>query len=255
LRAAIPAVTVVTYNVHSLIGTDDRYDLARVAAVIRETGADIVALQECGDFRGKIPAGAPERLADALELPMAFATTVEKDGKRFGNAVLTRFPVRGIQKYDLTAGPLEPRKALRVELEVANGVTLTIVCVHLGLYPLERGAQVSALAKRVLPGLEGPVVLCGDFNHWWPSRDRAIERRGFADVAAALQAPEKSFPSGHPWLRLDRVYANALVRPLDVHVHRSKASACASDHLPLVCRFAIARESGSTSEERLREKR
>lgn len=112
--------------------------------------------------------------------------------------------------------------------------------MHLGLVPFERGAQVKALGKHVLPGLEGPVVLCGDFNHWWPRRDVAIEARGFADVAATLDAREKSFPSGGPFLRLDRVYVNALVRPLEVHVHRSALSERASDHLPLVCRFEVA---------------
>jgi endonuclease/exonuclease/phosphatase family metal-dependent hydrolase len=234
-------ITLVTYNVHSLVGTDGRFDVDRIAGVIRETGADIVALEECGDFRGEIPPGAPERLADALDLPMAFATTVEVGGRRFGNAVLARFPVRAARKYDLSAGGLlEPRKALRVDLEVAPGVTLAVVCVHIGLYPLERGAQVRAVGRRVLRGIAGPAVLCGDFNHWLPGRDGAIERAGFADVARSLDAEETSFPSGHPMLRLDRVYVNAGVRPLGVHVHRSDASARASDHLPLVCKFDIA---------------
>ena len=37
---------VATYNVHSCIGTDGRHDPDRIATVIAELDADIVALQE-----------------------------------------------------------------------------------------------------------------------------------------------------------------------------------------------------------------
>ena len=37
---------VATYNVHSCIGGDGRHDPERVATVIAELNADIVALQE-----------------------------------------------------------------------------------------------------------------------------------------------------------------------------------------------------------------
>lgn len=38
--------TIATYNVHDCVGTDGRRDPERVARVIAETGADILALQE-----------------------------------------------------------------------------------------------------------------------------------------------------------------------------------------------------------------
>lgn len=39
-------VRILTYNVHSGVGTDGVYELDRVAGVIRRTGADIACLQE-----------------------------------------------------------------------------------------------------------------------------------------------------------------------------------------------------------------
>ncbi|MBI3722383.1 endonuclease/exonuclease/phosphatase family protein [bacterium] len=235
------AVTLVTYNVHSLVGTDGRYDPGRIAAVLRETGADIVCLQELGDFRGRVPGDAPEQLARELSMPMLFGTTIERDGRRYGNAILTRFPIVGRRKYDLSAGPLEPRKALRADLELAEGVRLGLVCVHLGLVPVERGAQVAALGDTVLPELDGPVVLCGDFNHWYFARDGAIARRELFDVARKLDREESTFPAGRAFFRLDRAYANRLVCPLEIRVHRSALSAQASDHLPVVFRFEVVR--------------
>ena len=40
------ALRVATYNVHSCVGSDGKHDPARIAAVINELDADVVALQE-----------------------------------------------------------------------------------------------------------------------------------------------------------------------------------------------------------------
>ena len=57
-------LTLVSYNIHSGIGTDGRFDLHRVGEVLREIDADIIALQEVGDFRGKTSReDQPEHLA------------------------------------------------------------------------------------------------------------------------------------------------------------------------------------------------
>jgi len=52
-----PSLVVATYNVHACVGTDRRYDPARIAAVLRELGADIISLQEVGGQRhgGQLP--------------------------------------------------------------------------------------------------------------------------------------------------------------------------------------------------------
>ena len=39
-------VKIATYNVHKCVGIDRRRSVDRVARVIRETGAEVVALQE-----------------------------------------------------------------------------------------------------------------------------------------------------------------------------------------------------------------
>ncbi|MES2712824.1 MAG: hypothetical protein V4653_14685, partial [Pseudomonadota bacterium] len=43
---AAEGLVVASYNIHRCIGVDRRFDPGRVAAVIEELGADIVALQE-----------------------------------------------------------------------------------------------------------------------------------------------------------------------------------------------------------------
>ena len=39
-------LTIATYNIHGAVGSDGRFAPARVARVLREINADIIALQE-----------------------------------------------------------------------------------------------------------------------------------------------------------------------------------------------------------------
>ena len=45
-KKAKPALTVLSYNVHHGRGADNKIDLGRIAKVIKDSGADLVALQE-----------------------------------------------------------------------------------------------------------------------------------------------------------------------------------------------------------------
>ena len=46
MATEVPAIRVVTYNIHTCVGVDRRYDPARIAAVLREIDADVACLQE-----------------------------------------------------------------------------------------------------------------------------------------------------------------------------------------------------------------
>ena len=46
-------LTLLTYNIHSGVGTDGRYDLGRIGRVLQAARPDVAALQEleCGGAR------------------------------------------------------------------------------------------------------------------------------------------------------------------------------------------------------------
>src|SRR4030095_16545606 len=139
-------LTLVSYNIHSGIGTDGRFDLHRVAEVLSEIDADIIALQEVGDFRGRMEKVAhPEHLAEQLGLHMAFGPNVVRNGRRYGNAILSRLPILKSKNYDLSVERREPRGALRCDLDLGGGRQLHVFCLHLGLTSGERRAQESLL--------------------------------------------------------------------------------------------------------------
>lgn len=234
-------LTLVSYNIHSGIGTDGHFDLNRVGEVLREINADVIALQEVGDYRGVTPReDQPEHLADLLGLHMAFGPNVVRNGRRYGNAILSRLPILKSKNYDLSVARREPRGALRCDLDLGGGRQLHVFCLHLGLSMRERRRQEALLlSSDILRDAvrSDPAVVCGDFNYWGPGAVPGLVRQAIHDVALELGSPVRTYHSRFPMLRLDRIYVDSGVRPLALSAHRTPLSAVASDHLPLVMRF------------------
>jgi endonuclease/exonuclease/phosphatase family metal-dependent hydrolase len=247
-----PSLVVATYNVHACVGTDRRYDPARIAAVLRELGADIISLQEVGGQRrpGQLPDQAAF-LARETGLEIVSGPNRNYRRSRFGNAILTRFPVLAVRYIDLSVPGCEPRGALDVDLDIGErleGQALRVVATHLGLRGGERHMQTNRLLAALAAtggtaeaapvanaaGADTATLMMGDLNEWRGRRGgiRALDRE-----LGHAPAP-RTFPSWCPILPLDRIYAGppALVR--DVIVHRSPLARLASDHLPLRARLA-----------------
>ena len=67
-----PSLRVATYNVHACVGTDGRHDPNRVASVVAELEADIIALQEFTYAAGVAIERSPRRVS---RTPLAIAET------------------------------------------------------------------------------------------------------------------------------------------------------------------------------------
>lgn len=233
-------LTLVSYNIHSGIGVDKKFDLDRICGVLGEIEPDVVAMQEVGDFRGVTAReDHAEYLAEKTGLHVAFGPNVVKSGRRYGNAVLSRLPILKSRNYDISVRNREPRGALRCDLDVGEGRPLHVFCLHLGLAASERREQEALIltsdilrdAARV-----DPLVLCGDFNYWGRGAVPPLVRHALRDVGHELAVPARTFHARFPFLRLDRMFVDGGVQPLSLRVHRTPLSAAASDHLPLVMR-------------------
>jgi endonuclease/exonuclease/phosphatase family metal-dependent hydrolase len=85
----------MTYNIRHGEGMDGRVDLERIAEIIRREGADIVALQEVD--RGVARTARRDlsgELAALTGMTCVFSNNFHFQGGEYGNALLTRFPVR-----------------------------------------------------------------------------------------------------------------------------------------------------------------
>ncbi len=217
----------VSYNVHGCVGWDGRFDPGRIAAVLGETGGDIVALQEVPTLeRGG------ERLLqsirDSTGLQPVIGTELLGRFAHHGNALLTRFPCARRSAMDLAVGTREPRGAIRAEIAL-DGATLKVIATHLGLSPAERRMQI----RRILAAVSNevcPVVLLGDINEWftWGRPLRWLHAH-----FGRPPAP-RSFPAMAPTFRLDRVWVSRPSVVTSVLSHVSVLSRRASDHLPVI---------------------
>lgn len=239
-----PHFVAATYNVHTCVGVDRRYDPERIAAVLRELGADIIGLQEV-DARHRFGRHADQwtYLAEATGLYAAPGHDIRDHRGRFGNALLTRFPVRSVRHIDLAVDGYEPRTAIDAEL-LADGRRLRVVVTHLGLRAGERRQQIerllAALARE--PSDAEAMLIMGDLNEWRGRRGGilVLDRR-----LGRAPAP-RTFPSWLPVLRLDRIYVSGAATLQATTVHRSALARLASDHLPLRAAVTWERARPST---------
>src|SRR5262245_39479042 len=94
---------VVTYNVHKCRGMDGRTRPARIAQVLREVGADVAALQEVVSAGEKsLEADQAGYLAHALGMEYQLGENRKMRDAAYGNVVLSRFPMRRVENYDLS---------------------------------------------------------------------------------------------------------------------------------------------------------
>jgi endonuclease/exonuclease/phosphatase family metal-dependent hydrolase len=237
--AEAATLRVATYNVHACIGTDRRHDPDRVAAVVGELDADVVALQEF-----TYPASVAIESREPVELvtldgyQCALGPTRQVATRCFGNALLTRHPIVDVHRLDLSMDRREPRGALAITIDI-GGIPVHFLAAHLGLRVSERRFQVRQLLSYLDSVRHSLVIVLGDFNDWLPGRSAAhvLDRR----LGAATRL--RSFPSSRPLLALDRIWIHPVSLLRRMFVHTSALARLASDHLPVVAEVDLRRPS------------
>ncbi|HJU44762.1 MAG TPA: endonuclease/exonuclease/phosphatase family protein [Vicinamibacterales bacterium] len=234
------ALRVATYNVHACVGADGRHDPDRVASVIAELEADIVALQEFT---------YPAEVAIETRMPVTFTLSDPYEcvlgptrlhlGRRslgdggtnecFGNALLTRHRIVDVHRFDLSMERREPRGAIAATIDV-RGTIVHVLAAHLGLRVHERRFQVRQILEYLDSVRHTFVVVLGDFNDWLPGRSvvHVLDQR--------LGKPPRpaSFPVQWPIVPLDRIWVNPLNALRRIFTHATPTARLASDHFPVV---------------------
>lgn len=241
-RRAPGTMRLLTYNVHSCVGLDGVLSVERVASVIAHHDPDVVALQELDVVRARTGSvDQAKAIADRLQMLLHFHPSLSVGEERYGDAILTRLPLRVVRAGALPRRPrrrpLEPRGALWVEIG-AQASTLQVVNTHLSLDPVERGMQVDALlGPEWLGGIPaGEAVLCGDFNAlpWFPVCRRITRRLRDAQSNRPGHQPRPTWPGGRRWGRIDHVFVDPAISVAGVAVADDVMARVASDHVPLI---------------------
>lgn len=240
--------SLITYNVHSCRGRDGVVSPERIAEVIIRYEPDTVCLQELDVrlMRSNIVDQA-EKIAKIMEMDFHFHPSFQIEEGYFGNAILSRFPMRLVKAEELPTFPhrrrLEKRGALWVEIEI-NGCLLNIINTHLGLNHRERKTQIEVLLgpdwyENQERG--SPMILCGDFNASPLSVVYREAQNKLKDVQRHIHGyrPRSTWPSLYPVLRIDHIFASNDISVKNVLVPCDELTRSASDHLPVVAQMEI----------------
>ena len=238
-QAPRSTLRIATYNVHRCRGLDGRTRPDRIATVLRDVDADVIALQEVVGA-GPHGGGHAEELGALLGMGWVMAPARLLRGHQFGNAVLSRFPIAQHLEHDLSWKTCEARRMQRVDI-AADGTTLHLYNVHLGTAILERRHQAQKLASIVCDRhVPGPKLVLGDFNEWMRglATNLLTEKLNSVDLRNYLKR-KRTYPGLFPILHLDHIYYAGKVEIVGIELPRTRLSLVASDHLPLVADVRI----------------
>jgi endonuclease/exonuclease/phosphatase family metal-dependent hydrolase len=238
-------IRIASYNIHKCKGLDRRTSPERIAKIIAELDADVVAMQEILDVQDGRPEFDQARriTAELGTYRQCFGENRMLHGGRYGNMTLSRFPLQACQNYDLTWRRRERRGCLRTDVLLPGNKLLHLFNVHLGTSFVERRHQARMLlSKEVLSHehWQGARIVVGDFNEW--TRGLASQLMGEVFEAAKPKTflrHGRTYPGVFPVLHLDHFYYDKHLSLRSFRVHRSRKALTASDHLPLVAEFEL----------------
>lgn len=238
-------IRVLVYNIHAGKDAKGVDNLARVAELVRSTGADIALLQEVD--RGTTRSGKadqPSILSARTGFHAAFGKTLDYQGGDYGIAVLSRWPITAdslislpvLPPQERSGGSQEPRGALRAVIQVP-GVPLEVLNTHIDasredFYRKQEMATLLQLAARSIGELRRSMLVGGDLNAEPGSAVIEMVRAGpLRDAWAECgQGSGLSYPADRPVKRIDY-----LLLPPDWRcVRGSVLETDASDHRPVL---------------------
>lgn len=168
-------IRVLSYNIHKGVGMDDKIDLLRIAKVLLTERPDIVALQAVDQNTGRSKGVDQAAVLGKLTgMKAVFSRAMDFDGGAYGNAVLTKFPVRSEETVKLKMFPEpQPNKAEQrslqvVELGEKDGPGLLFLCTSLDYRPDNAERMDSARTINELVEKRGgePAILAGTLNFY-----------------------------------------------------------------------------------------
>lgn len=234
-------IKCLSYNIHKGFSqTNAHYQLEKIRYAIRQTGVDIVFLQEViGEHQGhqntykNWPEDSQfEFLADQVWPHYAYGKNAIYSHGHHGNAILSMQPFSHSQNYDISRWRFSQRGIL-------HGVIagkIHLYCVHLGLLAYERRFQFQQLIKIIEASCpaNAPLIIAGDFNDWQGRLNKRLQQS--LNITDAHQSHTGklalSFPAFMPMLAMDRIYTRGF-KVIHSEIFKGKQWQRLSDHCAL----------------------
>ena len=203
---------IMTYNVqHCKNYLEGNIDYELIAKIIRESGAELVGLNEM--FNEGETSKYPNQTRILSELSgyesYYFAEAIKiRSESPYGNAILSKSKMVSTETVIIPdpnprqyKGYYETRCVLKAKFE--NG--LTVLIVHVGLNPDEQENAIKTLLENIT---DEKCIVMGDFNVEPGDPLLAPIRERMQDAADKFDAPKLSWPSDKPTVKIDYIFAS-----------------------------------------------
>ena len=267
------SIRIMSYNLHQFIIVDNEMDKEeltnRLMDMVREQAPDILCCQEFGYFKtGKTRPQGIEAFAENVGFQYVY---YNRKSNYAGNVIFSKYPIAKVAE-DSGFGQ-ENTYGVMVSVDAGEKGKFHVANVHLLSYKItdseidimmnssERKNNLDTIGKKVLhklnyafqrrsdelkkvldgmPPVDGPIIVCGDFNEPPLSYNyRQMQKAGFVDTFTKVGFGIKPTYAGKlPLLRIDYIWANEGVKPLDFERYKYKVS----DHYPIILDFEISKQ-------------
>lgn len=229
----IKQLRVLTYNIHHGRGMDGRVDLERIAKIVVDSKADLVALQEV-DNKTQRTGGIDQtaQLAKLTGLHGRFAKAIDFEGGQYGQALLTRWPITSLEVDFLPVEPNgEKRMIVKGSMEI-DGRELQFCTVHLHHADARlRLLQAQTINRNFRPKSATTTIVAGDLNAEPDSP--TIQELSQYWTFPNPTTPLLTFPATAPSKQIDYILYRPVsaVKVLSINALREPV---ASDHQPIL---------------------
>lgn len=267
----VPSITIATLNMlHGLPRFEHlEQRKALILAELKRLAPDVILLQEVPVFRNR-PEQIGPWLAEGLGYNLAYGRANGRAvwiGFEEGEALLSRFPIREIQRHVLLPKPgvFENRIVLRAVIDTPLGM-LEVYNTHFShrvnrdSLRLKQAADLTRFLRDTYVFRELPALIGGDINAFPDSPPtRLLLEQGFEDAALQVEPPadgptswfrDITDPADSPKARIDYLFlysegaakqftVRRCTRFLDQPFQTPTGSLWASDHVGVLCELAV----------------
>ena len=214
---------LLTYNIRNAKGMDNKVDYDRIAVVIRNAHADVIALQELDSAtRRSNKEDVLKTLAGKTGLFGIYAAAISFQEGRYGVGILSK--QKPLNHYTI---PLPGKEEQRVLL-VAEFEHCVIFCTHLSLTEADRLTSVAIINEQANKFTK-TIYLLGDLN----AEPNSNVLSALKEKWILLSGEGSTFPSASPEKCIDYILVlnNKKVKVLSKNVINEPM---ASDHRPVL---------------------
>lgn len=242
MTATDTTLRIMSFNISSGLTLDGRLDLELTASVIEKAEVDIAGLQEVDqnfsertDFTDQV-----KWLAKRLNMYVAFGpnlTAHPADAKwpmqAYGNAIVSRYPIRKYQNHlleKLESGPeSEQRGLLEATIDI-DDESIAFFNTHLSLNEKQLERNIEELLG-IIRSQDLPAILTGDFNAEPDSPHmKRIEEELDNIFGAPASHPETYKKEGDHGQKIDFIFYSRQWQVLEAETIDTEAS----DHRPIL---------------------